>query len=419
MNRRILAAAAAPEVTALLPGARVAFALEGDAWSLTLRAADGVLAPGGEPRFTLRAPDPTWAGLLAAAPAPGEQSIVHLVRTGRVILRGDRRAYLRHLHLVRALLEATRAIPAQPFTPARPLRAHGEYRRVTSALGTADVHVESDGSGPVLLALATAGSDTTQWHGLMTESDLLERWRLVTVDLPWHGRSSPAFDAPAGGWALTPEAYTDFIAAVADALALERPVLVGASMAGAAVVHAIATHPDRFAGGVACQAGLRVTNRSDPALADPGIDQSLLVPEWTYGLMNPASPAEFRKRVWWGYSSGGHGLYAADIDSYLRWEFAQVAPRLTASSPHIAVLSGSYDTSVPPAASRELAQAIPNASFREMPELGHFPHAENPAVFAGYLEDALERVLSSPPGVNGGCAPTHSAATRGGVPSEA
>ncbi|MER7796295.1 alpha/beta hydrolase [Microbacterium sp. NPDC096154] len=398
MNERIRAALGAPEVAALVRGATIAFELAGDSWSFRMRVEDGAMAVGGEPRFVLRAADAVWEGLLASEPVAGEQSIVHLVRTARVVLHGDQDAYIRHLHVVRAVLDAARGGRCERFAPSRPLDARGEYRRVSSALGTADVYVESAGSGPVLLALATAGSDTTQWHGVMTETDLLDRWRLVTVDLPWHGRSSPAFDVPVGGWTLTPASYTDFIVAIADALELTQPILVGASMAGAAVVHAIASHPDRFAGGVACQAGRGVRNRADPALRATDVNPSLFVPEWTYGLMNPASPAEFRKRVWWGYSSGGFGLYGADIDSYLQWDFAEVAGGLTPSSPHVAVLSGSYDTTVPPAASRELAEAIPNASFEEMRELGHFPHAENPAVFARYLEAALARVASGRPG---------------------
>jgi len=132
------------------------------------------------------------------------------------------------------------------------------------------------------------------------------------------------------------------------------------------------------------------------------VNPALFIPEWTYGLMNPASPEEFKQRVWWGYSSGGFGLYAADIDSYLSWDFEAVEHLLTVDSPHIAVLSGAYDTSVPSSESRKLAERIPNSSYVGMPELGHFPHAENPPVFAGYLEGAVERVLANSPSAGDG-----------------
>ncbi|PRB17179.1 alpha/beta fold hydrolase [Microbacterium sp. MYb62] len=402
MSDRWERATSAPQLHALLPGVETVFAIEGRTWSVVLSArggrmhADARAAGRDAVNFSLRATDEVWERVLQERPTPGWQSVVHLVRTGSILVDGDQREYLRHLHVVRAVIEGARSPDRSDHAePRRPLAAVGGYHRVSSALGTADVYVERCGSGPPLLALATAGSDTSQWHGLITESDLTDRHELITVDLPWHGRSSPAFGAPAGAWVLTPEHYTDFLVAVADTLGLARPTLVGASMAGAAVVHAIATRQGRFAGAVACQVGHRVQNRMAPELRAADIDPSTFVPEWTYGLMNPASPATFRTRVWWGYSSGGHGLYAADIDSYLQWDFDAVADLLTPASPHIAVLSGSYDTSVTPEDSRALAAAIPNASFAEMPELGHFPHAENPARFAVHLEAALARLAAA------------------------
>ncbi|MEU4016966.1 alpha/beta hydrolase [Microbacterium sp. NPDC028030] len=403
MSDRWDQAVADPHVGALLRGVDTVLSIQGSSWSVVLSVSDGRIrrTEGGEgdrePRFVLRATDEVWDLVLAEHPAPGWQSPLHLVRTGSMVVEGDEREYLRHLHVVRAVIEAARHEEAiDAVVPRRPLSAVGTYHRVHSALGTADVYVERCGSGPQLLALATAGSDTSQWHGLITETDVTDRYELITVDLPWHGRSSPIFGDPAGSWTLTPARYTDFIVAVADALELPCPTLVGASMAGAAVVHALATHQDRFAGAVACQVGHGVGNRAVAELRAADIDASVFVPEWTYGLMNPASPSSFRTRVWWGYSSGGHGLYAADIDSYQQWRFEEVAALLTSASPHIAVLSGSYDTSVPPEASRALAAAIPNASFAEMPELGHFPHAENPGRFAPHLESALRRVAAHP-----------------------
>lgn len=400
MKERIDRASRSPDVAGFLHGTTTAFEFAGDTWRAQVAVEAGRVTAMGTSLFVLRAPDAIWEGLLAAAPLPGEQSIVHLVRSGRVEVIGDEIEYARHLHLVRAVLEAARTPGPEGFTtfaPGRRLQARGEYHRVASPLGTSDVYVERCGTGRPLLALATAGSDTTQWHGLMTESDVTARYELITVDLPWHGRSTPTFDTPIGGWRLTPESYSDFIVATTEAVGLDRPILVGASMAGAAVIHAVATYPGRFGGAVSCQAGFRVRNRSASELRATDVNQALFVPEWTYGLMNPRSPAEFRKRVWWGYSSGGFGLYAADIDSYLRWDFNQIADRLSPTTPHIAVLSGAYDTTVSPDASRSLAAAIPNSSFQEMPDLGHFPHAEHPARFADYLEVALQRICAGAP----------------------
>lgn len=398
MLDRLRNAAEAGPVAALADGTSVAFELAGDDWTASFTVANGALASAGTPHpdFGLRAADAVWEGLTADRPPAGAHSIVHLVRIGAVEVYGSRLEYERHVHLVRALVDAARKHPNRA-EPGRPLQARGSYHRVTTSLGTSDIYIERAGTGTPLLAFATAGSDTSQWHGLMTHTDLTDRFELITADLPWHGRSSPAWGEPVGGYRLTPQTYTEFIVAICDELALEQPVLVGVSMGGAAVVHAVATNPGRFAGAVACQAGPSVQARASEHLRGTQLNPSLFIPEWTYGLMNPASPEEFKQRVWWGYSSGGFGLYAADIASYLSWDLRTVEDLLVADSPHIAVLSGAFDTSVPPEKSRELAERIPNSSFEVMPELGHFPHAENPAAFVRYLEPALERVLETSP----------------------
>ncbi|MCT2182780.1 alpha/beta hydrolase [Brevibacterium casei] len=383
-----------PTLSALAQSVTVSFRLSGDAWECDIDVSDGVIRTGGTPEFTVNAPDHVWHQVLASAPPPGYQSVIHLLNTGVAAMSGDSASFMRHVHLVSGLVDALRNVTSPPFAPARPLEARGEYRRISSAIGTADIHIERCGRGPQLLAFATAGSSITQWHGLMTESDLCENFELITVDLPWHGSSSPTFNTPIGGWRLTPSTYARFIIDATRALELDFPILLGVSMAGAAVIHAVALSPKDYSGAIACQAGPNVRGRSTPLLRSTEIDQSLFVPEWTAGLMNPQSPAEFRKRVWWGYSSGGHGLYAADISSYEQWDVTTVKDLLTESSPHIAVLSGAFDTSVPPALSEQLANLLPRSSFQEMPELGHFPHAENPARFADYLRAALNRVLA-------------------------
>jgi pimeloyl-ACP methyl ester carboxylesterase len=377
-------------------GADVSIALADDRGQQRLRLRDGEIDASEDAAFTIRLPDAEWAQLLSAAPPAGAQHVLPMLRDGRATLTGDELAFAQHLQLLRRLIEALRPVPAERPIARRPLAMRGAYVRVDGPMGTSDVYVERAGTGRQLLCLATAGSDSSQFHGLITDTDLSERFELVAVDLPWHGKSMPVPGVDPVEYRLDPAAYTELIVAIADAVGLDRPILLGPSMAGAAVVRAIATHPDRFAGAVSCQAGPRVTGRSTPSLRSAVVNQALHVPEWTYGLMNPVSPLEHRDRVWWGYSSGGYGAYDADIAGYQQWDLAEVEHLLTPDSPHIAVLSGAFDTSVPPSASRELAARIPNSSFELMPDLGHFPHAEHPARFAQYLESALARIGPAP-----------------------
>ena len=54
------------------------------------------------------------------------------------------------------------------------------------------------------------------------------------------------------------------------------------------------------------------------------------------------------------------------------------------------MMTGEYDYSCTPQMSSRTAERIPGAVFRTLPGLGHFPHAENPAAFAGHLLDAVD-----------------------------
>ena len=70
----------------------------------------------------------------------------------------------------------------------------GRYLR-TRLLGREHrIYVEEAGRGIPLLCLHTAGSDSRQYRDLINDPTVLDRFRVVAFDLPWHGKSSP----PAG-----------------------------------------------------------------------------------------------------------------------------------------------------------------------------------------------------------------------------
>lgn len=203
-----------------------------------------ILAGSDTTAFSLSASDAIWEELLCSRPTAGVHSVVHLVRRGLIKLTGSHIDYERNVQIVRSLIDEARG-HTHVDGPGHELHARGEYHRITTSLGTSDVYVERVGNGEPLLAFSTAGSNTAQWHGLMTHTDVAGQYELITVDMPWHGRSSPSWASAVGSYSLTPDTFTEFIVAVCSSLALDRPVLVGVSMAGAAVIHAIATHPQR------------------------------------------------------------------------------------------------------------------------------------------------------------------------------
>lgn len=361
----------------------------GSVWTVPTAASQAV--------FTIMLDADDWRFLLSASPAPRTQHVLAFLAprgTGEVL--GDREAFAQHLHLVRRVIELIRSsTSASQPTPVALDEVVGRYLAVEVAgWGTCSIYYETAGRGTPLLLLATAGSDTRQYHGLMSDPALTSRFQLIAFDLPWHGKSNPPGGKRNTDYVLNSQTYTDCIAGVIRALNLpEVPVIVGASMAGAVVVEMVARHPHLVRGAVSSQAGPRVANRHTPWLRNPKVNQTLHVPEWTYGLMSPESPKEDRDRVWWGYSQGGFSVYERDIAYYSTcWDITKVEHMFTQNTPPVVLLSGVYDYSVPPDATRELAARIPGSVVREMPELGHFPHAENAPVFATHLLWALDYI---------------------------
>lgn len=105
---------------------------------------------------------------------------------------------------------------------------------------------DGGGDAPFLLVHGLA-SNARLWDGVAETLSAFGH-RVAAVDLRGHGRS----DKPDSGYDYA--TVCDDVAAVADALALDRPVLVGQSWGGNVVLELAARHPD-LARGAACVDG--------------------------------------------------------------------------------------------------------------------------------------------------------------------
>jgi len=385
----------------------VSFAISSDGGAYAFAFAEGRVQPhAAAPIFTLAAPAAVWSRFLTPTPPRHHQGIfAMLARLPDVVVRGNCLAFMQHCHLVRRVLDIGRwlalgyALPAPPVTnprlgkPTSVPAVAGGYVSVVARGTTYHIYNECAGAGRDLLCLHTAGADGRQFHRLMADPRLTVAHRLVAFDLPWHGKSLPPVGAAPGSWRLDTDLYVDMIMGFIAVAKLERPIVLGASMSGEICLELAYRHPDAFTGIIACEASDNIQGRLTPFSAHPQVNQAYFVPEWIRGLAAPQSPAECVEEIVWHYAQGGPAAFYGDICFYAGdWDARDRVACIDTNRARLFMLTGEYDYSCTVEQSAATAAKIRGVRFQPMPGMGHFPFAENPALFAQYLLPILDEL---------------------------
>ncbi len=258
------------------------------------------------------------------------------------------------------------------------------------------LYIEEAGSGIPLLCLHTAGADSRQYRALMNDPELLEQFRIIAFDLPWHGKSSPPAGWQNEPYKLTSKDYVSVILAVADALQLDKPLVMGCSIGGRIVLHLALEHPERFRGLIGLQSGAHVDPYYDLEwLHRPDVHGGEVCAGIVSGLVGPQSPVEHRWETLWHYMQGGPGVFKGDlyfytVDGDMRDRVAQID---TSKCP-LWLLTGEYDYSCTPQDTEFLGKSIQGADWQIMKGMGHFPMSEDPQRFLQYLKPVLAKARS-------------------------
>jgi len=254
--------------------------------------------------------------------------------------------------------------------------------------------------GPPLVLLHGAGVDdgALSWSHVLPE--LGRSRRVYAIDWPGHGESD---DAPEHSI----DAYRRVLRGVLDELGLASASLAGISMGGGVAGSFALEHPERVdrlalvssyglgasvpAGSLwyalanvpgANQAGYAAMGTSTMAaragLARVVHDASALDDEFVEAFRERASRA------------GAGAVFAA----FQRTEIGpsgrvrtNLAPRLSSLAVETLFVHGREDPLFPVAVARRGAERVPNASYVEIPECGHWPTQEYPGVVVGAFED--------------------------------
>ena len=267
----------------------------------------------------------------------------------------------------------------------------GRYVNVEHAGETCRIFYEEAGTGMPLLCMHTAGADSRQWRHVLNDAQITKNFRVIAFDLPYHGRSTP----PEGWWLkkykLSTNAYAGIIRAVWRTLELQRPVLMGCSMAGAITLKLAAEYQDELTGIVGLEATAYAPGRYNDFLHHPAVHGGELCASYTMGLCAPNSPEAGKRENWWYYAQGGPGVYAGDVQYYsFDWDAREDVKRIDTTKCKVSLLTGEYDYSCTPAMTEAVAAAIAGSRMTIMQGMGHFPMIENYAGFQPFLLPELD-----------------------------
>jgi pimeloyl-ACP methyl ester carboxylesterase len=274
----------------------------------------------------------------------------------------------------------------------------GRYLHVDMGGRDHRLYVEEAGQGIPLVCLHTAGSDTRQWRGLLNEPRILERFRVIAFDMPWHGKSSPPAGWQDETYRLTSKAYSDRVLTVCEALELDRPVVMGCSIGGRIVLQLALDHSQRFRALIGLQSGAHVDPYYDlDWLNRPDAHGGETCAAIVSGLVSPTAPDEGRWETLWHYMQGGPGVFKGDLYFYkIDGDIRNEIERIDTTDCPLYLLSGEYDYSCTPDETLDVARRVKGAQVTIMPGLGHFPMSEDPRGFIAHLLPVLDRISGEP-----------------------
>lgn len=255
------------------------------------------------------------------------------------------------------------------------------------------VYFESAGTGPVLLCLHTAGSDSRQYRRILNCSAITERFQVVCFDLPYHGKSSPPVGWQQREYQLTSQLYVDTIIGFMQAMDIERPLAMGCSIGGRVVLHLALQHPEKFRGLIGLQSGAHVNPYYNLEwLHRPDVHGGEVCAGIVSGLIGPHAASDDRWETLWHYMQGGPGVFKGDLHFYkAQGDLRALAHQIDTRKCPLHLLTGEFDYSCTPDDSRDLAQMIAGAHLKIMPGLGHFPMSEAPEEFIAHLLPVLQQ----------------------------
>ncbi len=237
----------------------------------------------------------------------------------------------------------------------------------TAVLDETKIHYAAAGRGPRTVALIHGWTcDHTFW--LAQIHALKQRYRVLALDLPGHGRSDPAPD-------YSMRRFARAVNAVLEKERVEKAVLAGHSMGGAVMLEFARLYPQKVLAIVAVDAFFPDAGASKPLedlaarFEGPGATEARA--KMVHGMLTAATPPEVRKKietVMLGTPApvaAGAMRGMADLSV---WREGLIHVPFV----EIAAATSTFLTE------ESLRKRFPRAEVIRVPDTGHFLHMEKP-----------------------------------------
>ncbi|MEQ9334151.1 3-oxoadipate enol-lactonase [Thalassobaculum sp.] len=240
--------------------------------------------------------------------------------------------------------------------------------------------VDGPDDAPALVFANSLGTDFRIWDGVLAR--LEGRFRTIRYDMRGHGLTGLG-SAPYG----IPRLAAD-LDALLDHLGVKSALLCGLSIGGLVAQQLVRDNPSRVRALVLCDTAAKIGTPDMWQARIAAIEQGGLegladavMERWfapVFRLTRREELAVWRNMLVRTPAAGYAGACAAIRDADLSADTARIAvPTL--------VVCGADDGATPPAVVKALADGIPGAHYREIPEAGHLPCVEQPEALVGHM----------------------------------
>ena len=255
-----------------------------------------------------------------------------------------------------------------------------------------NIYYETYGQGVPLVFLHPFSFNGYIWYFQMFSFALTNQ--CVVIDHRGHGRS----DKPQQGYSI-PQMAKD-VAKVLDDLGINRAILVGNSIGGMMAMQFSLDYPDRVLGNLILSSATgqsrNVTAEMMEALeGDDYLEHFSQLIDFCLSAKSKQNRGELletgKSQAMLESNLPRHSYMASlkDPEGVFNWDITR---RLKEISTPTLIIAGDEDQATPVAANKELADGIPGAELRVIPDVGHLYQLEQPQAFNEALRGFVTRV---------------------------